>query len=310
MRENRFQISVATGRITLPVAILFCLIVWILSMDKWLDLATLGITALTGYLMIEANTTLALIRTRTTLPVSLYATVLAACVFLHSLEWDRIAPLAFLLAVIHLYRSYESPHASTSIFHAFFFLALGSMAFAQLLYFIPLFLCSTWSFRSLSVKTICAALLGMAAPYWVLTGYACLYEDWGVVIAPWLEMVDFSTISHTSITTVQGIAWGVVTVLQVGGSICYMQTAYQDKTRTRLYMRFLLIAGWWATAIIALQPQHLSALLPVQVICTSFLTAHWLTLTRNRISNISLIVIIIAIVLLTVYNLWMQFFNS
>ena len=72
MRESRFQINVATGRMTLPVAILFCLTIWIVSLDSWKDLGTLGITALIGYLMIEANTTFSLIRTRTSLQVGIY----------------------------------------------------------------------------------------------------------------------------------------------------------------------------------------------------------------------------------------------
>ena len=83
MRESRFQINVATGRMTLPVAILFCLMIWGMSLDSWKDLGTLGITVLTGYLMIETNTAFSLIRTRTSLPVSIYWCLFSALVFLH-----------------------------------------------------------------------------------------------------------------------------------------------------------------------------------------------------------------------------------
>ena len=140
MRESRFQINVATGRMTLPVAILFCLMIWVMSLDSWKDLGTLGITVLTGYLMIETNTAFSLIRTRTSLPVSIYWCLFSALVFLHTFEWNCFTPLAFLLAVVHLYRSYESPYASANIFHAFFFLSLGSLAFPQLRSFAPRFL--------------------------------------------------------------------------------------------------------------------------------------------------------------------------
>ena len=54
MRENRLQINVATGRMTLPVAVLFCLLIWIIGLDSWSELGTLATVALTGYLMIEA----------------------------------------------------------------------------------------------------------------------------------------------------------------------------------------------------------------------------------------------------------------
>ena len=185
MRENRFQINVATGRMTLPVAILFCLMIWVMSLDSWKDLGTLGITVLTGYLMIETNTAFSLIRTRTSLQVGIYWCLFSALVFLHSFEWSCFAPLAFLMAVMHLYRSYESLYASTSIFHAFFFLAIGSLGFPQLLFFVPLFLFSTFSFRSLSLKSFFGGLLGIVNPYWILFGYAYWKEDLGLFLAPY-----------------------------------------------------------------------------------------------------------------------------
>ncbi len=310
MRENRFQINVATGRMTLPVVILYCLLVWIMSLDSWQDLGTFGIAALTGYLMIEANTTFTLIRTRTTLPVGIYWSLFAALIFLHPFEWSNFTPLAFLLAVIHLFRSYESSYASSSLFHAFFFLALGSLSFPGLLYFAPLFLASTFSFRSLSLKSFFACLLGIAAPYWILFGYAYWNEDLSLVASPWQELVNFQSIDYGLSPLSYWISWGFVCLLQLISGIHYFQVSYQDKTRTRVYLSFLVVAAHWATAITLLQPQHLQPLLPVQLICTSFLAAHLFTLTRNRFSGVLFIVTFVGIILLTGYNLWMQFFNS
>lgn len=310
MRENRFQISVATGRMTLPVVILFCLLVWIVSLDSWKDIFTLVITALTGYLMIETNTTFTLIRTRTTLPVCIYWSLFATLVFLHPFEWSNFTPLAFLLAVIHLFRSYESSHASSSLFHAFFFLALGSLAFPELLYFTPLFLASTFSFRSLNPKSFFACLLGIAAPYWILFGYAYWNEDLSLVASSWQELFHFQSIDYECWSLSYWISWGFICLLQLVSSIHYFQVSYQDKTRTRVYMSFWVFATHWTTVIALLQPQHLQPLLPVQLICTSFLAAHLFTLTRNRFSSVFFIVTFIGIILLTAYNLWMQFFNS
>ena len=309
MRESRFQINVATGRMTLPVAILFCLTIWIVSLDSWKDLGTLGITALIGYLMIEANTTFSLIRTRTSLQVGIYWCLFSALVFLHSFEWSCFAPLAFLMAVMHLYRSYESPYASTSIFHAFFFLAIGSLGFPQLLFFVPLFLFSTFSFRSLSLKSFFGGLLGIVAPYWILFGYAYWKEDLGLFLAPLQELFRFQSIDYGVLPLHQLVSWGFILLLQLVCSIYYFQYSYQDKTRTRIYMSFLVVAGYWGTLIALLQPQHLYPILPIQLICTSFLAAHLFTLTRNRFSGIFFIVTFVGIILLTGYNLWMQYFN-
>ena len=309
MRINRLQINVATGRMTLPVAILFCLMIWVMSLDSWKDLGTLGITVLTGYLMIETNTAFSLIRTRTSLPVSIYWCLFSALVFLHTFEWNCFTPLAFLLAVVHLYRSYESPYASANIFHAFFFLSLGSLAFPQLLFFAPIFLFSTFNFRSLSPKSFFAGLLGIATPYWLLFGYAYWNDDMPLVLTPLQELFHFQAIEYSLIPLYRWISWGFVSLLFIITGIHYSQVSYQDKTRTRIYMTFLIVTGCWATLITLLQPQHLHPLLPVQLICTSFLAAHLFTLTRNRFSSIFFIVTFVGSIFLTGYNLWMQFFN-
>ena len=310
MRENKFQTSVTTGRMTLPGVIFFYLSVWMVSLDSWKDLATLGIAAFTGYLMIEANTAFTLIRTRTTLPVAFYWTLFSGLVFLHGFGWDSFTPVVFLLATMHLMRSYESSHAPAHVFHSFFFLALGSWGFPPLLWLGPLFFFSTHAFRSLSLKTFFASLLGVAAPYWLLFGYAYLTDEMSLFLAPLNEVMHFRAVGHSLPPLHEIISWGVIFVWQMVCNLHYFQVSYQDKTRTRVYLTFLAICGWWVALLILLQPHHIHAWLPVQLLCTSFLAAHLFTLTRNRFSGLFFIVTFVGIILLTGYNVWMQFFNS
>lgn len=87
----------------------------------------------------------------------------------------RFVPLAFLIATSQLFSSYESPYPAGSIFHAFFFIGLGSLLFPQLLYFVPLFYLGMISFRSLSLKSFFAGLTGLCMPT-ALFGYAFYYD--------------------------------------------------------------------------------------------------------------------------------------
>ena len=115
-----FQIQIATGRFTLPVTIVICLLLWIFTLQGWNDLGSIGIIALIGYLMIEANTTFTLIRTRTSLPVCIYWMLATALFFLHGFLRENFVPLAFLIAVMQLFASYESSkHAVYSLHLSF-----------------------------------------------------------------------------------------------------------------------------------------------------------------------------------------------
>ena len=153
MRENRLQLDIPTGRFTLPVVILVCLVLWGMGFSEWSDLGTWGITAFCGYLMIEMNTTFTLIRTRTTLPACIYWYLMSVFFFLHPFEWSNLAPLAFLLSIYNLFVGYESNKAPIHVFHSFLFIGLGSLAFPKLIYFTPLLIISTITFRAMNAKS-------------------------------------------------------------------------------------------------------------------------------------------------------------
>lgn len=310
MRENRFQIDVATGRFTLPVVILICLFLWGITCSGWSQLASLCLIVFCGYLMIEMNTTFTLIRTRTVLPVCIYWYLATVFFFLHPFDWSSLAQVAFLLSVFQLFFSYESAHAPIHIYHAFLFLGAGSLVFPPLIYFTPLWGLGTLTFRAAGLKSFFSAILGLITPYWFLFGYAFLYDKMHLFYSPLQEMLHFYPMDYASLSPME---WSAVIFVILLWGICaihYFQIAYLDKTRTRIYLLFLIYVGLWATLFLILQPCHLYALLPIQLICTAILSGHLFTLTRNRFSSYLFIVTFATIIIMTFYNLWMQLFNS
>ena len=309
MRENRFQVDIATGRLTLPVVILVCLILWGIDISEWSDFGTWGIIALCGYLMIEMNTTFTLIRTRTTLPTCIFVYLTTIFFFLHSFEWTNFAPLAFLLAIFNLFLGYESTKSASHVFHSFLFIGLGSLGFPQLVYFTPLLIISTITFRAMNAKSFLASILGLITPYWILFAYAFYQDEMSLFHNLVMEMFHFYPIDYSDLDTTKVIAGLFCILLLIVSSLHYLQVAYLDKTRTRIYLSFLVFAGWWTTLIMVLQPQHLHALLPIQLISSAFLTGHLFTLTRNRFSSLFFVVTFILFIALTIFNLWMRFFS-
>ncbi len=310
MNINRFQIQVATGRFTLPVVILICLLLYGISFQEWNNLASIGIITIVGYLLIEINTAFTLIRTRTTLPVCIYWFLASSLFFLHPFEWKNLIPLTLVLSIFNLFKSYESNRASTSIFHTFFFISLGSLMFPPMIYFVPIFFFSMIPFRALDTKSFWAHLIGLLTPYWFLFGYAFYFDRIALFTAPFKKMIQFSPISFSHISLFEGISWGIITFTLVISCIHYWHVSYMDKTRIRQYFYFLSIIGLWITALSVLQPSFFHTWIQIQLIPTAFLMAHLFTLTRNRFSGIFFIVTFVAYISLMLLNLWMLFFNS
>lgn len=310
MNINRFQVEVATGRLTLPVVILICLLLWGANFQEWNDLISLVITATIGYIMIETNTAFTLIRTRTALPVCIYGWIATSLLFLYPFDWGNLIPLAFILAVYQLFLSYESSSPTNSVYHAFLLIGLGTLILPQFIVFAFLLWGSMIPFRAISLKSVLASLIGLATPYWFLFGYAFCFDKMSLFLVPFQEMIHFYPIDYSLLTLTEMLSWSIVTLWLLISSIHYLQIAFMDKTRTRIYHSFLVYTGWWTTLLSVLQPIHLHIWLPIQVICMAFLSGHLFTLTRNRFSGIFFIVTFVTFILLTSFNLWMQYFNS
>lgn len=310
MSFDRIQTDIASGRFTLPVVILVCLLLWGISIQFWNELISLGITTFIGYLLIETNTAFSLIRTRTTMPVCIYWLIASALFFLHPFEWSNLIPLLFLLATYHLFRSYESSSSQVAIFHTFFFVSLGSIAFPQLLFIVPILWGSMLPFRAMSGKSFLASFIGLVTPYWFLFGYAVYADEMPLFLAPLQEAIHLYPIDFRHLTLSEIVSWVYITLLLMVSGFHYWQVAYMDKTRTRIYHSYLVIAGIWATLLSILQPIHINEWMSIQLICAAFLSGHLFTLTRNRFSSIFFVVTFVMFILLIIFNIWMLFFNS
>ena len=115
------------------MSLVFCGI----SYQGWESLYAWLICACVTYLIIELNTTFALIRTRTTLPSSFFLVCFSVCPFLHTFGTETFLPLLFIGMLFSLFKSFESPYASTTIYHAFCSVGIIGIIIPQTLYLTP-----------------------------------------------------------------------------------------------------------------------------------------------------------------------------
>lgn len=98
--KNRFQYEASTGRITLPVVAILTLFLWTISTPQlWANIGSLLSFGLATYLLVEIDTKFALIRTRTSLPASLFLLFYAATPFLHTWNIELLLPVFYMYAI-------------------------------------------------------------------------------------------------------------------------------------------------------------------------------------------------------------------
>ena len=208
-----------------------------------------------------------------------------------------------------LFQSYESPHASTAIFHAFLWMGLSSLILPCIAWITPLLYIHMINLRSLEGKTFFAGIIGFTLPYWLLLGYD-LYtdqtEEFYNVIS---HILQFDQINYASIHFSYYTLWGVITILWIAFSIPYLRFAYKDKVQTRILLQVILSMGVWTNILMVLQPSHIKALLPLAIIPMVFMGGHLFSLTFSKFTRITFITVLVIWFALCLFNLWIYFFN-
>ena len=310
LTQNRFQYRVATGKGTLPVATLFTLILWgITFLHDFKNIGSLFFIGLAAYLLLEANTQFALIRTRTSLPSSLFLFFSASMLFLQTKMPICMLPALFMLMLFGLFKSYESKYASTTIFHAFLWISISSLIVPCIIWIVPLLFIHMIGLRSLTGKTFFAGLIGLGLPYWFLFAYSLYANRLEWFRALMGKPFQFLPIDYTQIAINQWISYGITLVLLTIYIFLYTQSAYKDKVQTRIYLQATCWIGCWICILMFLQPQYINALLPIVLLVEAILGAHLFALTYNRITRILFYFTLFSYFAICSFNVWMHFFS-
>jgi hypothetical protein len=162
---------------------------------------------------------------------------------------------------------------------------------------------------SISFRSLIASLIGLITPYWLYAGWMLFKNPMNPLQA--LEFTDrFAqlqlAVDYHVLTRAQLIYFGLLVVLFIVGSMHFWLTSYMDKVRVRQIYTSLMIIAVYTIILLAIYPQKYDVLIYVMTIAVSPIAAHFVSLTRTRMSNIFFIVLLTVILLLTGMNLWIS----
>lgn len=326
--NKRFQKQVATGRFTLPSAILLAVLMWLAgilllpalpevpqgshlwnllmpeTMPVWLSrLLSFLLYSTIGYFLIGLNNRFAFIRMRASVQTSLYFLLAAACPCTHQFHAGEVAAIAFLITLYFLFSSYQQQRPEADLFNAFFFLGVGSLVFTQLTLLVPVCWIGAYKFRSLQLRSFCASVLGWALPYLLLLGYAFYVQEMELFYLPFRELADFQPLSF-SLRPWEVVTAAYLLLLFVVSAVHSQVMSFDDKIRTRSYLNFLSLVTLLLFLLLFLQPglyPHVFSLLLAGI---SILVGHLFMLGNSRSSNLFFIGALAGLLLLYFFNLW------
>ena len=307
MVKKRLQNRIAESKLTLPVALIYAVVIWLLGgliQGNWW--VQFGLFVLAVYIMAQMNNINALIRIYSRMvSCSFLAMSCAACFLFPSLRGGFIQ-LCYAGTITLLFMTYQDKQGSGLTFYAYTLLGMAAIADIRILYFVPvMWLLTATQLQSLSGRTLSASILGILMPFWVMSCWMVWNNGLSSLpslVAQWDDfgpLLDFTVLSTSQVAT-----WGLVAIAAITGTIHYIRKHRDDRIRTRLLFGFLIWMDLVTVLFLMLQPQLSDMLTGLAIINTAPLIGHFIALTSTRYTNIYCGILLAATLLLTIYNLW------
>ena len=319
-----FQHQIATGRTTFPVAVLISIALWVVPFENKTELLSLLAGGITTYLLIELNTTFALIRTRTEMPSALFICLYSSLLFLHPYQHTCWTQLFFMGTLFGLFKSYESKNAPIHIFHAFLCLGLGSLLINDLIWLAPLVFFAMIGLRSMKARCFFAGLFGLVIPYWVILGYYLFMDLSGQISLEGLgisqllnqhfgDMIPLGTTlegirnEYHELGLVKGLSYAAILVISIVGTACSHYNSFNDKVRTRSFIGALVPLEIGIVLLGLIHPALVDALFPIQIVFASLTCSYLFSLIFTRFVGYFLLIVLGITVGILALNMWGYF---
>lgn len=323
---RRFQNRVATSRAALPLMSIYgalvCIIMLAADYTLWSGLLIFVVNV---YLMVELNNRNTLMRQYSRMVSCSY---IAMMCMLPSLlcNWRYMFVQMCLIAHFSLlFKTYQNGSALGYKYWAYLFIGLASLVWPPVLYFLPfMWLAESVFLMSYSLKAFMASVLAVLTPLWILLPYVIYAELYDDLLQLYSQLLPSETLiqafSHpASLLSIilpaahlsQLLPIAGIFVLLAVGIVHYLRNSYSDKIHVRmLYNVFILISllsALFAVLVTLLcfqERQSFSYLLSFVVVCASPLLAHYMAFTYTRLTNISVMIIMILLAVGAAFSMY------
>ena len=171
---------------------------------------------------------------------------------------------------------------------------------------------SLFFLSSLSLRTFLASLLGLLTPYWCWAAIVLFFyqDNFTPFLSHFYPFADVAFLDgYASLSISHYLTYAFLIILTVIGIVHYLRTSFNDKIRTRQFYYSIMFFDVVVLTLLPLFPLQNDLLLRPAIILTSPLIGHFIALTNTKVTNIAFILILIAALVLTGFNLWIASYS-
>lgn len=267
----------------------------------------IGVLLMVGgaFMIYRANYALMLIREKTLLPVFFYILLISTNKDFLPLKSTSFGVFFLILAIYYLFISYHNQNCQRYIFNASFVIAIGSLLWVHILWFLPVFWYGMYKFRAITMQTFLASILGILTVYWFVGCYCFWIQNFDMFTIPFDSIFKIRPLSIRGNDWFDWITIGCMAGWVLIASINILTHEYEDNLRTRQFLSFLILLTVFSFGLYFLYEQSSEEFLQIACFPASVLISHFFTVVRNKyifwLFHVSVVIFII-LLLLRVWN--------
>ena len=310
-----------SGKHTPVILLLLSLVAWVVGVfavpavqvQEWaaIDLCSTGslmanVMSLTCYVLSAFMlSSLYLSERRIHWLTALYIWIVSLSLFAHSNMVWAVSALLFMVLLTMLFMCQPSSRIEGSLFVAFALLGVASLLLPQFLLLIPLGVVYMLSVNIMSLKSFFAALLGFAAPFWLVYGTVYVYPAAEIILHPFNEGIGgLLTLSVAEPRPIRLL----LTLMELGiilpAAVLFVGSSVPGKPLLRRRLSFVMLASVWMLILSWLYEEYFGLFYMWRIPLTAIIASYLFTLKVTKVTNIYFVFINILWLAVAALSIW------
>ncbi|MDR0863360.1 MAG: hypothetical protein LBO74_00315 [Candidatus Symbiothrix sp.] len=288
MNIRKIHKSLVSDRFPLILSIVIFIALRLIGNDNWLagDLWIAMIIQISIALsLLYLTQTFVIIRQRTLLPAFCYLLLVGTePLFFYDMK-GSVSALIIVFCLFFLFGTYQNPHSQSSAFNISLLLTLGSFYWDPLLFFFPLFWYGMYRFRSFTLKTFFASLMGFILIYLFIFTWSIFQNDLPIFSDSLPKFKSLGNFSDIQLLTYNLKGWliiGFTTFLVILSGLKIFMSGIAEKIRTMVTLSFLYVFLLLSFIFSLFQGEWEKEWILILYVPLAFLIAHFFTLSYKK----------------------------
>ncbi|MDR2471936.1 MAG: DUF6427 family protein [Tannerella sp.] len=253
-----------------------------------------------AFVIQHINDTDMIVGERTNLPFTLFSLMAAAAYGMHPFNEASIALLLLVLAVNSLFKSYQKPESTGSMFNAGVYIAVASLFVPRMLWFILLLWMGMYRFSMFNIKTFAASLTGVGSTFLLLFTVCLMIDDCSIATSLFSSLIDFEVYTFE----MYHIGLSAVILLTIIAFLFISADAFNNSVRVRQMRFFMANMTFFIGLMIVLYKNDYDTFSAALFIPSSILIACFIESLRFYMRFIAYYLFITFGLLFYFYGLW------